>query len=225
MFSKFANVSDNKFKKMSIAGMLPTYHIVAILLVCVDPDELSPTRLNVGRVNYSTICDHQRMEKLVEGLDNLSRFMRDDDDNDFKDVCEWSGVTCDKDGVNVSGIYWCSKRLNGTMDLSWIPPMVTFCTVAGNKLSGTLDTSMLPRNLKTLYLYSNKYIGTVDWESLPPNIERVSMWNNQLEGNVNLDVLPRSLIYLRVHSNNFTSVSGIIREDLSVSGIDGLHKI
>jgi len=66
------------------------YFFSIIGLVCVDPDEDSHNRLNVGRVNYSTMCDDQRIEKLIEGLKNISMFMNDE--KEFKDPREMPSV-------------------------------------------------------------------------------------------------------------------------------------
>ena len=58
------------------------------------------------------------------------------------------------------------------------------------------------------------------WGHLPPNIVNLYLHNNRFDGNIELDVLPSSLKDLHVSSNQFTSVTGNKREDLTVFEID-----
>ena len=69
--------------------------------LCVDPYKCGQGWKNLGRVNYFNMCDEQRMEKLIERLDDISMFMNNVEDGEFKDVFYWPGVTCSEDGVNV----------------------------------------------------------------------------------------------------------------------------
>lgn len=181
--------------------------------------------MNQSRVDYGNMCDQQRMEKLVEGVEYISMFLNDVDKGEYIDVCDWPGVTCSEDGVNVLEIHWRSMSLKGEMNLSCMPPMVINFNVQNNEITGTLDAAELPFHLKMITLSSNKFRGSVNWESLPPNVEYMYLSNNQFEGNVNLDVLPSSLKYFFVGVNKFTSVSGKKPECVNVYGIDGLNKI
>ena len=176
-------------------------------MFCMDIDEREGSRTNLGRVDYHNMCDQQRMEKLVEELGVISMFMNNVDDGDYKDVCDWPGVTCSEDGSSVLKINWYNKTLKGTMDLTWIPPTVTYFNVSVNDITGTLVTAALPCNMKTFHLGSNKYSGTIDWKGLPPSIEHLYLSCNQFEGNVALDDLPCGVKYLslsnkQVHFGN-----------------------
>ena len=93
-----------------------------------------------------------------------------------------------EEGGSILEIRWRYQSLKGTMDVSWMPPKVTYFSVGWNGIAGTLDTVCLPRNLKHLYLDLNKFSGTVDWETMPPSIEYLDLSNNQFKGNVSLDV-------------------------------------
>jgi len=205
---------------------------VTISAQCHDPDT-ERHEYKTGRLDYGNMSDQLRMEKLVENIDNREMFMKrrflkkvfGNKNVEYKDFCIWRGVQCDDEGVSVLEINWFNKSLKGTMDLSWIPPTVTYFELGANKIRGTLDTAQLPRNLKTISLYSNEFSGAVDWETLPPYIEYLSLSNNKLEGNVNLHVPPSSLTYIGVRNNKFSSVSGKRRERFNVSGIARLHKI
>jgi len=203
-------------------------YLPAIICVfCIDPDECGYSSMNLGRVSYSNTCDQQRMENLVEKLEDVSTFMNNEEEGDYKDVCDWPGVTCSEDGVSVLKIVWYFKSLKGPINLSWMTATTTIFSVFGNNITGTLDTTTLPRNLKMINLQKNNFSGTVDWEALPSNIEQVNLFSNKLEGNVNLDILPASLNLLYVGLNKFTTVSGKKREGLymGLSGVFGLRKI
>jgi len=181
--------------------------------------------MNLGRVDYGNMCDQQKMEKLVEGVEEVSFFMHDVDEGEFKEIANWPGVTSEENGDIVLEIDWRFKFLRGTMDLSWMPSMVTYFDISANFISGTLNAAALPRTLKHINIGSNKFSGTVDWELIPSNVEYVRLSLNQFKGSVDLNVLPSTLKTLNVNRNTFTSVSGSKRDSLNVTGIDSLDKI
>jgi len=70
-----------------------TYYFASFACVlCIDPDKSGNLWRNLGRVDYGNMCDQQRMEKLVERLEDASMFMNYVDEGDYKDVCNWPGV-------------------------------------------------------------------------------------------------------------------------------------
>ena len=58
----------------------------------IDSDKPEHQSRNLGRIDFYNMCDQQRMEKLVEELGNISMFMNNVDDGDYKDVFDWPGV-------------------------------------------------------------------------------------------------------------------------------------
>jgi len=205
---------------MTMFAIIPILFCMSIVyLEVLDPDDHTHS-LNVGRVNYGTMCDMQRMEKLVEGLDDNSVFMNEEE------VCEWTGVTCDEEGENVLKIRWLHYvvRLQGTMDLSWIPPSVTYFHLEGHKVSSTFDASSLPRNLSYLNLTNCYFSGTVDWVQLPSTTERFFFRDNNLEGNVSLNELPKSIKFLSIGDNKFTSVTGKVPHGVTLWGLNDVQQ-
>ena len=61
---------------------------------------------------------------------------------EFKDVCKWSEVKCDSGQLNVLEIEWGFRSLKGTMDPSWIPPIVTYFSISMNNITGTLGAAL-----------------------------------------------------------------------------------
>ena len=116
------------------------FHLFCILFLhCSDEDTIRHPWINPGRIDYGNMCDLQRIENLLGKLEKIPSFMSDLDDGNVENVCNCPGINCDNDGVNVLQISWYGKWLKGSMDLSWIPPTVTYFDVSINKITGTID--------------------------------------------------------------------------------------
>jgi len=195
--------------------------VVAFAVFCVDPSSSSKPTSNIGRCDYSLMCDEQRVEKLVEGLEDTSRFK--DHDGEYLHVCDWKGVTCDDAGSvikidwdNIIGTY----HLKGSMELAWIPPTVTHFDIANNKISGSINTAMLPRTLKYLYVDGcGNFSGTINWTELPTTLINFWLTSNKFHGCINFDVLPISMRKMYTVYNKFTSVKGKPHDGLKLSNV------
>ena len=57
----------------------------------------------VGKFNYETMNDQQRMELMLQDVGNKDDFL--DNDGEFIKVCKGPGVNCDENG-NVISVKW-----------------------------------------------------------------------------------------------------------------------
>ena len=111
------------------------------------------------------------------------------------------------------------------IDLSFIPPTVTWLGLSGNKLTCVGSLSHC-RELEYLGVSFNQ-LTDVDWRNLPPALTRLSLGNNQLT-QVNWRNLPPTLTRLHLGNNQLTTVDLIHctqLEQLDLSGNPTLHTI
>ena len=110
----------------------------------------------LGRLDYLSMSQQALMECLVAQLNEKSLQIFRDENKNFKDISEWTGVKCDDEG-DVVQIEWSNSGrhgLEGSIDFQWIPPtmhslklqVLTF----EKYLIGSLDVHVLPRSLQTL---------------------------------------------------------------------------
>ena len=165
---------------------------------------VSCTDASLGRLNYDSLSDQTRMEILLDGLSAESKERFQDKNGNFLDVCDIGTVGCDDD-ENVTIVHipfqW---RLEGQIDLAFIPPHVTtFSALSTRTLGGTVSTDILPQSLKFLILgYS--FSGTFDMKALPPKMEGVEINSNTFCGSLILDELPENMKKIRANNNKFT---------------------
>ena len=53
--------------------------------------------INLGHVDYRSFSDQTLMELLIEGFDENTKRMCQDEDGMYIDVCEWQFVKCNVD--------------------------------------------------------------------------------------------------------------------------------
>ena len=90
-----------------------------------------------------------------------------------------TGVTCVSQ--RVTEIKWEFKNLNGFIDGTKIPPLVTYLHLGGNLITGTIP-STLPNVLSTLYLSNNQLSGSIP--ILPNTVINFSVSGNDLTGDL-----------------------------------------
>ena len=162
---------------------------------------LSSADTAAGRFDPSSVPDQTMMELLIEGLEPISKDQFLDDDDEYLDVCDWEGVTCEDPDV-VAEI---SLRLaiEGSLALDRIPRQCVYCHIIFNGCAGTFNAAEMPRGLKVLSLKGNKFLGELDTASLPPHIYDLDVLGNQLAGSVVLSTLPQGLEFLNICMNRF----------------------
>ena len=167
---------------------------------------------SVGQVNLDAVSDQTLMEMLIEHLEPASIRQFKESTTEFKDVCKWSGVKCDK-RRRVTIIKWSDKTfeigpLRGIIDLRLLPPhtreirLTTFVRSNAYTLSGPCDAGALPKNLESLLIGDHNFSGKFEFQRLPPNILHVTIHNCRFHGSLHTIGLPRNLILIHVDHNS-----------------------
>ena len=176
----------------------------------------------LGRFNFTSLPHQILMEALVENIPARTKFMLDE--QNYKEVCQWKGITC-SDADDVIHIYWvCSAAPffpgGGSIDLHWVPCTVECLTINGNALEGSLDTASLPKALRGISLNINRLSGSVHLRTLPPHVELVFLSNNRFSGTLNFSGLPENLRVLELDTNAFYGDIRLINLSRSIRRID-----
>ena len=200
---------------------------------------------HLGRPDFASLSQQTLMELLVEDIESSSQLFHGRDGS-FRDVAEWSGITCE-DGT-VTEIRWWSVQApffpgNGHISLKWIPSSVTHFLILFNDFTGTLQAHELPIRLHTInlsynqlegsikthdlpralvdaYFISNRFSGTLDLQSLPTHMENFDVCCNSFKGSVNLANLPQTLQTLPLGSNEFHGTIDLTRVPPSIIAIN-----
>ena len=182
-----------------------------------DPSGLS-------RVNVETLPIQALMELLVADVTPLTKFK--DSNDDFLPVEKWPGLWVEPNG-DVSVVRWVGAfsgntmdmqylpnsiisflvkkcRLNGFLDLTGLPPGLTFFSVSYNFFSGGVNLKHLPQPLQEIHLNNNALTGSLDLENLPPKLEKASFSVNQFSGCVSLQNLPATMKMLFADTNQIS---------------------
>ena len=151
--------------------------------------------------------DQGMMETLVSGLTPKAKAQfLECNHRGYKKVRRWPGVYTDRFG-RVTDVRFTSEGgvipLSGTVDLSSMPPNVTFCEISAGKVQGTVHTGSLPVPLAKLYLSNNAISGSFQFESLPPELQIIDIGRNRFTGSAILDDLPQKLKELSAWYNGF----------------------
>ena len=165
-----------------------------LTVLTVDP--------SLGHVDYSSFSDQTLMELLFDGLTEESKRQYQDADGAYLDVCAWNCAICDC-AQRVTEIAF-GGAVEGSLQLSYIPPQVVSFYGAFQQLTGTIDLAHLPQNLRDLNLNTNKLTGSVDLTQLPLRIQFLYLDSNLLTGSVNLTKMPRSMKILYIHCNQLS---------------------
>ena len=179
---------------------------------------------SIGRCDEHSLTDQARMELLMIGAQDVKRLQ--DDQGDFLDACEWSGVRCDSDFHvvsidfdNTDYLRRCMAQLltfvddadrelgldpYGSIDLRWIPATVVDFRVSGLAFEGSVNTALLPRELRQFTVTNNKLGGEFRIDDLPGDLEIARISNNSFSGGLNLPALPRFIVSFDAGSNKFS---------------------
>ena len=176
------------------------------LTVAADP--------SLGRFDFDSLSDQTRMELLIGDLKETLRYKILTDDGDFKDVCDWEGVQCNSAGnvTQVEMISHASPENGETLNLVYMPPLITNFAFAMVGASGSIDTQALPAGLKILYVtQTERMSGPIETKHLPRGLTELDLELNAFDGGFDLTVLPPALEWLNVHSNNFSGSVNLSR--------------
>ena len=168
-------------------------------LLCVDP--------SLGRLDYDSLPDQALMEILIAGSRNPKKAGFQDANGNFKDVCEWNGVTCVDD--RVTEITFCSVKFErAQFPFDYVPPLVEVLSITGCDLFGNLNLSVLPQNLEKLEVSSHSVCrplcGSLDFMAFPRKLTHIAIDENSFSGSCALADLPDSVITFNAASNKFS---------------------
>ena len=177
-----------------------------MLFTLVDP-------LALGRLDYLSMSQQALMECLVAQLNENSLQIFRDENKNFKDISEWTGVKCNDDG-DVVQIEWNDSGrhgMQGSIDFQWIPPTVKTLKLqmftSAPSLIGSLDVHVLPQSLHTLFMriHTNDPTDQIaisgSFSDLPESMETVDTLRCTLHMPLCLIGIPQRLhkIYIRDH--------------------------
>ena len=169
---------------------------------------------SLGRVDYSLLSDQVLMELLIDGFDDETKKMYQDDHGMYLVVCEWRGIRCDQD-ERVVEVWIDSTNVVGSLELCYAPPKMQEVYIRSgykSKLTGSVDFTCLPEGMKELYLHNNQLTGEVNLTQLPDGMKVLNLQNNQLSGSLVLKRLPPSLRLINVRGNSFNAAAVIDSE-------------
>ena len=92
--------------------------------------------------------------------------------------CTAPGIGCS--GPNVTTISWTNKNMNGTINGTAVPPMLTVLSIQANPIYG--DIPMMTNNIRNLYLYGSKLNGSI--VAFPSKSNDIRIHDNQLTGSL-----------------------------------------
>ena len=105
-------------------------------------------------------------------------------------------VTCE--GGRVTKLLWGHSSLSGTINGSWIPPLLEVMYFYNNMITGSLP--ILPATLKELYINENSMTGEITM--IPPLLTGLGIDHNYFTGE--LPKLPDSVLLVFVDNNRFS---------------------
>jgi len=177
-----------------------------IQLYCVDP--------SLGKVDKASLPQQTLMELFIDGITNKEVICG----LPPKDVAEWPGVAVNAMN-DVTALKWAGRRLEGSLNLEWLPVTVSVVRVLFNKLSGSLNLSSLPTKVVMFCASANAFTGSVALYQLPSRMQDMLVNNNRLSGTLDLQNLPVSMKSLRLNRNNFHGTVNLMCLP------DGLHTL
>ena len=146
----------------------------------------------LGRADIATFTDQMLMELIITEGKPVNTTIFRDQDGDFTDVCEWSGVTCDAD-ANVTEIAWVNEKwLCFSFSFDYLPQKLQKLDLRRSKLAlqfarthcafGTLNTEALPRGLREFRTDYQGFRGTINLRALPATMEVFGVLENRFRG-------------------------------------------
>ena len=105
------------------------------------------------------------------------------------DCCGAVGVVCTAE--RITQVQWATLGLNGTINETAIPPLVTDVFLENNLLPGKIPTMLSSRSIiRNLRLFNNKFNGSIPL-ALIPSVRHLYLHSNQLTGTI--PALPNTL--------------------------------
>ena len=164
----------------------------------------------LSRIDYALLNDQARMEIVIEGLNDASKALYQDDNSSYLDACDWEGIKCGHHVGEVSDITF-DEKIEGTLLLSYTPPKVKNLNVRSEKAQGTLDTSKLPEDLETLSIIRTAMHGSVDFTKIPEKVTGFTLKRSLFSGSCDFTALPPCLVCFYIMHNEFEGPVDLIQ--------------
>uniref|UniRef100_A0A7S4KSR4 Leucine-rich repeat protein n=1 Tax=Paramoeba aestuarina TaxID=180227 RepID=A0A7S4KSR4_9EUKA len=166
-----------------------------LLFISVDP--------SLGKVDKRSFSQQTRMELFINGIRNKEGIPGYSDHPN--DITQWPELSFYEDKLSI--IRWEMCRLEGEIDVQWLPSTTREILVYDNALEGSLDLTVLPDVLIRGNFSFNKFSGEINLTCLPPGLQELSLAANTFCGTVGLTKLPETLYHLHLFAN---SINGVI---------------
>ena len=141
---------------------------------------------------------------LMEGLSAPSKRRFQDEHGGYLDVCDLAFIDCDADQNVFSVLLPYNWRIEGSIDLAFLPPsVVKLIATSTQGLEGTVNTSILPQDLSRIAL-GHSFSGPFNMATLPKDLCSIDIFNNQFCGSLALGHLPEFMEHINAHGNRFT---------------------
>ena len=165
--------------------------------------QLSAIDPALGRLDYESLSDQALMEIIIGGMAAEDKKRYQDENGNFKDVCEWNLRACEDD--RVTSIFFMEVDMGERQfPFDFIPPLVQSIVMEDCVACGTLDTSLLPLNLNYFEINKNKLHGTLNFKTFTRALIEIQMMGNAFCGSCNLNELPDLLMILTAGRNKFS---------------------
>mmetsp|Transcript_22253 Transcript_22253/g.34560 ORF Transcript_22253/g.34560 Transcript_22253/m.34560 type:complete len:228 (-) Transcript_22253:2-685(-) len=183
------------------------------------------TKPSLGKVDKASLPQQTLMELLIAQFENMDIIGITKENP--KDISEWHGITLNDSG-EVTEINWTWGDFGGSIDLQWMPSTLRTADISSDvfsdfRLEGTIDLIRLPPVLKSLKLSENRFTGEISLICLPEPMTTLELTFNRLSGPLDLTKLPKHMKRLHLDSNCFTGVTDFSQlpeslTDLRLSG-------
>ena len=165
--------------------------------------QLSAIDPALGRLDYESLSDQALMEIIIGGMAAEDKKRYQDENGNFKDVCEWNLRACADD--RVTGIFFMQVKMgDGQFPFDFIPPLVCRIWMTNSAACGTLDTSLLPLGLNEFVVNKNKLHGKLNFKAFPRALKYIQIKGNAFCGSCALGELPDCLMILIAGGNKFS---------------------
>ena len=200
---------------------------------------------HLSRLDPSLLSQQAQMEMFVDAMQNKDRFMHNEN---YKDLSEWHGITCNDAGEvveihidydeepqeallggrmnmkflpqTVQLILLDGQAIRGTLEANALPDIIKSFSVVRNEIEGPLVMSDFPRGIQIVDVGENKLQGEINWAAMPPNLEIFSVPGNKLCGGILLSNLPPSLTLLGLGVNQFSGEISLLSLPPNLTHLD-----
>ena len=197
-FTTYGDFTHAKIQSQTFGYFLSTM-LSTLFIICADT-----TR--TAKVSFINLPQQSLLEMCIDRIQNKSIFQTKSfpwSTLQFADVCEWVGVTCTSSN-QVQSIKWINIKLNGEIDVRFLPGTTETFEAKGNLLTGKITLSELPPSMTEFRVTYNKVYGAINLTMMHEGMTKLNLSHNKLKGTLNLTQLPDGFQLLILSANVFT---------------------